>query len=433
MRCNPDDRVAIPLSFEQVTPSFWLKKHHFVDKTSRLHNFDGLMLGLPKPVSTATLAGWKIRKGGWLMTSHWMRNEPDVRALPVAVSVIDRIIVGDSLPAVHMKRLIAAVAVSDAPVLVQGQTGTGKELVAEALHKASGRIGQLIAVNCAAIPAELLESELFGHEKGSFTGADRQRIGQIELAQGGTLFLDEIGDMPPALQAKLLRVLETKRVKRVGSGDEFAVDFRLVTATHRDLEAQVRCGAFRADLFYRINVFPVCVPDLSERASDIPLLLARMINDHLVQSPAADAPHFDASALRSLAMHDWPGNIRELRNILMRAFVIFPGRMVNARQVRENLLNLCLPDPHNSDGTKGAAASPQAQGLPDPSCYGDLLANRADLDMRCYLRDIEVALIESALGQRNGCVTQAADVLHLRRTTLIEKMKKFGILRSIEG
>ena len=362
------------------------------------------------------------------MTSHWIQSEDNSRSLRVAAAVIDGIIVGSSLPALRMKQLIAAVAASDAPVLVQGQTGTGKELVAEALHSASGRTGKLIAVNCAAIPAELLESELFGHEKGAFTGADRQRIGQIELAQGGTLFLDEIGDMPPALQAKLLRVLETKRIRRVGSGEEVAVDFRLVTATHRDLGALVASGAFRADLFYRINVFPVLVPRLSERTSDIPLILARMIGDHVAHSPFAEAPHFDASALRALAVHDWPGNIRELRNVLTRAFVLFPARMIHARQVRENLLTLCLPEPQSVDGTAVAAAAPVAQGLPDPSTFRDLLVKRADLDIRAYLRDIEVALIEAALGQRNGCVTQAADVLRLRRTTLIEKMKKFGIL-----
>lgn len=367
------------------------------------------------------------------MTSHWTQNEENAQSLPVAISVIDRIIIGRSLPALRMKQLVAAVAASDAPVLVQGETGTGKELVAEALHSASGRTGRLIAVNCAAIPAELLESELFGHEKGSFTGADRQRIGQIELAQGGTLFLDEIGDMPPALQAKLLRVLETRRIRRVGSGEELAVDFRLVTATHRDLGMLVDRGAFRADLFYRINVFPVLVPSLSERASDIPLILARMIDDHLVQSPGAQAPHFDASALRALAAHDWPGNIRELRNVLTRAFVLFPARMITARQIRENLLTLCLPEPQSFDGIAVAAAPPDAQGLPDPSTFRGLLAKRADLDIRAYLRDIEVALIEAALAQRNGCVTQAADVLRLRRTTLIEKMKKFGILAAANG
>ncbi len=266
---------------------------------------------------------------------------------------------GESVSICRVKQLIAAVAVSDAPVLVRGSTGTGKELAAEALHRASGRGGALIAVNCAAIPADLLESELFGHEKGAFTGADRQRIGRIEMAHGGTLFLDEIGDMPLALQAKLLRVLESRRISRVGGTSEIEVDFRLVTATHRNLDAQVAAGGFRCDLYYRINVFPLELPDLRERASDIPLILARMLEDQLARDPALDLPHFDTSALRALAGHSWPGNVRELRNVLARAIVLFPGRIVTARHVRENLLQLAMPDP---EGARGPATGGCARG-----------------------------------------------------------------------
>lgn len=191
------------------------------------------------------------------MTSHWIGRDVPMRAVPVGPDVIDRVMVGESAPMRQLKRVIAAVAVSDASVLVRGPTGAGKELVAEALHRASGRAGPLVAVNCAAIPADLLESELFGHEKGAFTGADRARMGRIEQAQGGTLFLDEIGDMPAALQAKLLRVLESRRIQRVGANGETPVDFRLVCATHRDLSQAVESGDFRADLFFRISVFPL--------------------------------------------------------------------------------------------------------------------------------------------------------------------------------
>ena len=182
------------------------------------------------------------------MTSEWLNKQVEARALPVSSDTIDRIIVGESTPVRQLKRMIAAVAVSDAAVVVTGPTGSGKELVAEALHRASGRAGPLVAVNCAAIPADLLESELFGHEKGAFTGADRARTGRIEQAAGGTLFLDEIGDMPLALQAKLLRVLETRRIQRLGSNTETPIDFRLVTATHRDLGQAIEQGQFRADL-----------------------------------------------------------------------------------------------------------------------------------------------------------------------------------------
>lgn len=365
------------------------------------------------------------------MTSHWVEREVPVRALPVSPEVIDRIIVGETSPIRMLKRMVSSVAVSDAPVVIHGPTGAGKELVAEALHRASGRSGQLVAVNCAAIPADLLESELFGHEKGAFTGADRARVGRIEQADGGTLFLDEIGDMPPALQAKLLRVLESQKIQRVGGNSEQAIDFRLVCATHRDLSTAVEKGAFRADLFYRISVFPLTVPSLAERTADIPLILARMINDRLAQNPALDAPHFDPTAIRALSAHSWPGNVRELKNVLMRAFVMFPGKMITARQVRDNLLGMMMPE-HDAEGIEmPEPPMPCAKGLPDPSSFHEALSRLNDLDLRGYIRDIEVALIEAALDKRQGNVAQAADALRLRRTTLIEKMKKFGIRRGL--
>lgn len=361
------------------------------------------------------------------MTTHWTSTQIKARPLPMSQVVINQLIVGDSAPMKNLKKLIAAVSVSEAPVLVLGETGAGKELVAEAVHRASGREGRLIAVNCAAIPSELLESELFGHEKGAFTGADKARVGLIEQADGGTLFLDEIGDMPANLQTKLLRVLETRSVQRVGASTGTKVDFRLVCATHRDLEARVADGSFRADLFYRINVFPLTLPSLAERAVDIPQILARMISDRMAENPALDAPHFDQAALRALAAHDWKGNVRELRNILSRAFVLFPGKIVTARAVRDNLLSLNLPEDDDIDMPEPMLTA--EGGLPEVSQFHDALMDGRELDIRGYLRDIEVAMIEAALDQRKGCVTQAADALRLRRTTLIEKMKKYGIRR----
>ena len=194
------------------------------------------------------------------------------------MSDINKLIVGQSAAAKELKRLIQLVAPSSATVLVQGETGTGKELVARAIHDESNRCGKLIAVNCAAIPSDLLESELFGHEKGAFTGAVNSRPGRIEQASDGTLFLDEIGDMPIALQSKLLRVLESKNVQRVGGSGEKNVDFRLVCATHQNLQAKIDSGEFRSDLFFRINVFPIDVPNLSVRAVDIPLLVEVLTN-----------------------------------------------------------------------------------------------------------------------------------------------------------
>ena len=190
---------------------------------------------------------------------------------------LDKLLVGQSAPMREIKRLIELAAPSSTTILVQGETGTGKELVAQALHELSECKGKLISVNCSAIPSELLESELFGHEKGAFTGADKIREGRFEMASGGTLFLDEIGDMPLALQAKLLRALETKNIQRVGSGSDIKVDFRLVCATHKNIEADIEAGKFRADLFYRINVFPIIVPSLAARSVDIPSLVEAMI------------------------------------------------------------------------------------------------------------------------------------------------------------
>ena len=219
---------------------------------------------------------------------------------------LDEIIVGQSAPAKELKKLIEVVSESSTSVLVLGETGTGKELVAQAVHAASKRKGNLVSVNCAAIPSELLESEIFGHEKGAFTGAEKARKGRVELARGGTLFLDEIGDMPLPLQSKLLRVLENKTVQRVGGNEEIGVDFRLICATHQNIQSRVDEGAFRADLFYRINVFPINVPSLAERNVDIPLI-ANAIIAQLLESNRGKIPQLDDSALSELSRYTWPG------------------------------------------------------------------------------------------------------------------------------
>ena len=351
---------------------------------------------------------------------------------------IDEIIIGQSAPAKELKRLIEVVAEAPTSVLVLGETGTGKELVARAIHAASGRGGRLVSVNCAAIPSELLESEIFGHEKGAFTGADKPREGRVELASGGTLFLDEIGDMPLPLQSKLLRVLENRTVQRVGGNDEIEVDFRLVCATHQNIQARVDEGAFRADLFYRINVFPIQVPSLAERQVDIPLIAAAMI-DHLAETGTGKSPELDESALAELSRYPWPGNVRELRNVLERAVVMFPDQTVSSTQVRENLLRMKAPDRAEEmsalweasqdlmgiDIAQDASEPP----LPHPAHYADWFSYFDSIDLRRHLRDIEVVLIEAALEKSDGMVSQAAEALKLRRTTLIEKMKKLMIER----
>ncbi len=362
------------------------------------------------------------------MTQHWTNGQFKAPSNDSAIAVVDGIIAGNSAIMQQVKQHIALVGASVAPVLVQGETGTGKELVAEALHAVSGRTGELVAVNCAAIPAELLESELFGHEKGAFTGAEGRKIGRFEQACGGTLFLDEIGDMPPALQVKLLRVLETRKIRRLGSMQEIDVDFRLVTATHRDLTSQEEVQ-FREDLYFRVAVFQIGLPSLAKRVTDIPQILDRMIKGYKANDVTFDEPLFDDTGMRALQAHTWRGNIRELRNTLIRASVMFPGQVVTADMVKGFLLNAGMP---YIDGCapQADAVMPESHDLPSPDQFRYLNdADGQDLDLRVYLRDIEIALIETALEKTSYCVSRAATQLRLRRTTLIEKMKKYGLNR----
>ena len=354
---------------------------------------------------------------------------------------LDNLLVGQSGPMREIKRLIELAAPSTTTLLVQGETGTGKELVAQAIHALSDRKGQLVSVNCSAIPSELLESELFGHEKGAFTGADKLRAGRFELADGGTLFLDEIGDMPLSLQAKLLRALESRTIQRVGGTKEIEVDFRLVCATHQNIEADIESGKFRADLFYRINVFPLTMPALAARAVDIPILVKAIINKIEKENKNSKLPNFKDSAMTELMRYPWPGNVRELRNVIERACLLYPGRIVENSDIRNNLLQIKVPDPieeqealwmasgnFNSIDEKEENTLPP---LPHPSHYEDWFSYFDNIDLRRHLQDVEIVLIEASLRKSNGMISSAADALKLNRTTLIEKMKKFMIEKPI--
>src|SRR5579872_2553185 len=239
-------------------------------------------------------------------------------------------IVGDSPALRVVLEQAERVAAGDTTVLIQGETGTGKELIAHAIHKASSRSGQpLIKLNCAAIPFDLLESELFGHERGAFTGAIAQKIGRFELADKGTLFLDEVGDIPLALQPKLLRVLQEQEFERLGSGRTHHVDVRLVAATHRDLTQMVERNEFRSDLYYRLNVFPVLVPALRERREDIPLLVSHFV-EVFAQRMGKHIEQIPKTTMNAFVAYDWPGNVRELQNLIERAVIrsdngVFPN------------------------------------------------------------------------------------------------------------
>ena len=349
-------------------------------------------------------------------------------------------LVGQSAAIRDVRRLIDIASPTKTTILIKGATGTGKELVARSIHTNSARKGEMISINCSAIPAELLESELCGYEKGAFTGAEKMRQGRFEMASGGTLFLDEIGDMPLPLQAKLLRAIESRTIQRVGGGKDIPIDLRLVCATHQNIEADIEAGKFRADLFYRINVFPIKIPELAERAVDIPQIVKALKKAIEKLNEIGSPPDFDESAMQEFMRYTWPGNVRELRNVVERACLLFPGSKLEAKHVRDHLLRLRAPDPVEEQDALWAATadlgtSPPneatAEGmeapLPHPTHYKDWFAFFDNIDLRRHLQEVEVVLIEAALEKSDGMVSLAADSLKLRRTTLIEKMKKFLI------
>ena len=354
---------------------------------------------------------------------------------------MEEIIKGNSEATTELKKLVNLVSKSNSTVLLRGETGCGKDVVAQAIHHSSEREGDLINVNCAAIPSELLESELFGHEKGSFTGADSLRQGRFELSNNGTLFLDEIGDMPMSLQAKLLRAIETKSIQRVGGKKEIKLDLRLICATHQNIEKKIDDGTFRADLFFRINVFPIEIPTLSERKEDIPILVDHIINEISLNQELV--PKFDTSAIKALQEYIWPGNVRELKNVIERAAIIFPKTIIKSNNVKENLIKISLPDrieekeglwdmtgdlPLAKESNKNLTKQNENfSQLPHPKHYKKWFEYMDKIDLRRHLSEIEINLIEAALQVNSGSVTKSADSLKINRTTLIEKMKKLSI------
>ncbi len=245
-------------------------------------------------------------------------------------------LIGCSAAIKQVQYLVERVAMKSTTVLISGESGTGKELVARALHTLSGRAtGPFVALNCAAIPMELLESELFGHEKGAFTGAIGTRQGRFELASGGTLFLDEIGDMPPGMQAKLLRVLQEQIFERVGSNRSIKANVRIVAATHQDLQRAMHERSFREDLFYRLNVFPIDIPPLRSRKEDIPLLVDYFVEQH--GRAHGGAIKMDAKSLGACMDYDWPGNVRELANVIERLTILYPNQKLSLKDLKQNL------------------------------------------------------------------------------------------------
>ena len=343
---------------------------------------------------------------------------------------------GRSPAVLRLTRMIDQVSPFDTTVLVLGESGTGKEVVARSIHARSTRRDKpFVAINCGAIPPELLESELFGHEKGAFTGALTQRKGRFEMADGGTLLLDEIGDMSLPMQVKLLRVLQERSFERVGGNVTMKCDVRVIAATHRNLEQQIADGRFREDLFYRLNVFPIEMPALRERSDDLPDLIAA-ITRQLSESGRGQVL-LAADTVEALRHYAWPGNVRELSNLLERLAVLHPAGTVRAADLPARY-RASMPassvDANAEAATHVATAEVTAAGLqadaPDPSTLSPRTTLPPQgLDLRSHIAEIELELIRAALAQSGGVVAHAAPLLGLRRTTLVEKLRKYGIDR----
>lgn len=356
---------------------------------------------------------------------------------------LDQRLVGVSDAIGGVRELIAKVAPTDATVLLQGESGTGKEVIARLVHDCSERTdGPFIPVNCGAIPAELLESELFGHEKGAFTGAVAARKGRFELAEGGTLFLDEIGDMPYDMQVKLLRVLQERVFERVGGGKAIKCNVRIIAATHQQLEQHVEDGKFRMDLYYRLNVFPLEVPALRERTADIAGLAQRFIDGFADQGRGLI--RLEADAMAHLRLYQWPGNVRELGNLIERLIILHADEAIFAadlplkyqsselaiaeRPETVDPVVAALPDEEPEDLSSLFAPPPTAPVAPPTPSHID-----EPIDLKQHMADTERSLIISALEQTGWVNAHAAKLLTLQRTTLVEKMRKYDIKQEVDS
>ncbi|MFZ2321799.1 MAG: sigma-54 dependent transcriptional regulator [Pseudomonas sp.] len=339
-----------------------------------------------------------------------------------------RSLVGTSRAIGQVRQMMQQVADTEASVLILGESGTGKEVVARNLHYHSKRReGPFVPVNCGAIPAELLESELFGHEKGAFTGAITSRAGRFELANGGTLFLDEIGDMPLPMQVKLLRVLQERTFERVGSNKTQNADVRIIAATHKNLEQMIEAGSFREDLFYRLNVFPIEMAPLRERVEDIPLLMNELISRMEIEKRGSI--RFNSAAIMSLCQHDWPGNVRELANLVERMAIMHPYGVIGVMELPKKFRYVDDEDEQMATSLREELEERAALNVGLPGVHSPASLPAEGLDLKDYLGNLEQGLIQQALDEAGGVVARAAERLRIRRTTLVEKMRKYGMNR----
>lgn len=380
---------------------------------------------------------------------EYSRRKPGLSRAAGTKTRLFRSLIGKSEQIQIVRRLVEQVAPTDATVLILGESGTGKEVVARNVHFLSERKdGPFIPVNCGAIPGELLESELFGHEKGAFTGAISARKGRFELAEGGTLFLDEIGDMPLQMQVKLLRVLQERTFERVGGNKPLQCNVRIIAATHRNLETMISEDKFREDLYYRLNVFPIDSPALRQRKDDIPLLLQEL--NSRIQGDGVESVRFTEQAIASLMEHEWAGNVRELSNLVERLTILYPGQIVDIADLPEKYqygdVQAYEPDypeemlereAFNELFAEAAAQEPE-EDVNEQSHDGlnGMVSSslpEEGVNLKEYLSELEVNLIRQALEHQDWVVARAADKLGMRRTTLVEKMRKYDIQRTEEA
>jgi two-component system response regulator PilR (NtrC family) len=328
------------------------------------------------------------------------------------VNAVDHDLIGSNPTILALRQQITKLARSQAPVHINGESGTGKEVVARLIHNNGPRAtGSFVAVNCGAIPHDLMESELFGHVKGSFTGATQDKLGLFQAASGGTLFLDEVADLPLDMQVKLLRAIQEKSVRPVGAQEEQPTDIRLLSATHKDLAAEVAAGRFRNDLYYRINVIDVHVPELRERLDDLPEL-ATSILQRIASEEGNQKAHLDKSAIDALCQYHFPGNVRELENILERAFALSDGENITAQDLQFSSTAPQAPTPHTNDSANGGG------GMRVQEAYGD---------MEGYLEDIERQILSTALEECRWNKTATAKLLGISFRSLRYRLKKLGL------
>jgi len=408
-------KIAVPVvvmtAFGTVQTAVEAMRIGAFDYITKPFNLDELMIVLDKALSVA-----KLQKENRMLKMQ-LKNKYNFEGL-----------VGDSPSMQVVYELIEKIADTDSTVLITGESGTGKELIAKTIHynSLSRAGGPFVPLNCAAIPKDLLESELFGHEKGAFTGAINTRIGRFELAQGGTLLLDEVGELDPSLQVKLLRILQEREFERVGGVKTIKVDVRILAATNKDLEKVTKEGKFREDLFYRLNVIPLHLPPLRQRVEDIALLTAHFIEE-FSRKRKREAFTFSSDAMRCLLKYPWPGNVRELENLIERLTILVSSKVVTVADLPEKFHQPAIVDMERAGG---ALKQPeQAAQTPKPESFKNATMEfgESGIDLNMMVSDLERNLIMQALEKAGGVRIKAAQLLKLNRTTLLEKMKKMGI------